>query len=275
MQRDVDKGSVLLTVTAQCAAAPTVIGMTYEVLFEIDPRHRGYFNVQDDRVTHVGVFKNQERSVSFEVHRFRWLGTIAEFTWEGVWHIWTGFDHVLFLVALLLPSALVCTASGWAPRPGFWPTTREVVKVVTAFTLAHSVTLVLAYFRVIVLPSRPVEAMIAFSVFLAAWNNLRPFLRGRAWVLAMSFGLIHGLGFASALSGLSLPRQARGLALATFNVGVELGQLAIVAVLMPALYLASRRGVYPRGVMGVGSLLIAWVALLWTIERALGTQLLP
>lgn len=275
LRRNVEQGTAILLLRATCSAEPTELELSYEILFDVDARHRGYFSVKDSRMTHLGVFKEQERSVRFGVHRFRWWGTIAEFTWEGIWHIWTGLDHVLFLLALLLPASLLRTGDSWEARPGFWPTTRQVLKVVTAFTLAHSLTLVLAYLRVIVLPSRIVESAIALSVFLAAWNNLRPFLPGRTWVLAAAFGLVHGMGFAGALLGLALPYQARGLALATFNVGVEIGQVAIVAVVLPLFFLASRRSFYPRWIMGVGSLLIAWIAVLWTLERALGMQFMP
>src|SRR5262249_18746841 len=156
-------------------------------------------------------------------------------------HIWSGLDHILFLLALLLPAALVREGTAWSPRPGLWTTAREVLKVVTAFTVAHSITLCLSFFGLVTLPSRWLEATIALSVFAAAWNNLRPFLPGRAWVMALGFGLVHGLGFAGALRNLALPMRARGLALASFNVGVEVGQLAIVAAVLPLLYAASRR----------------------------------
>ena len=145
----------------------------------------------------------------------------------------------------------------------------------TAFTLAHSVTLSLSFFRVVTPPAALVETAIALSVFAAAWNNLRPFLPGRAWWIALLFGLVHGLGFAGALNNLSLPRHARLLALGAFNVGVELGQLAIVAAVLPLLYAASRRRAYPRLVMGAGSLGIAWLAVVWALERGAGLTLLP
>jgi hypothetical protein len=154
-------------------------------------------------------------------------------------------------------------------------TAREVLKVVTAFTVAHSLTLGLSFFGVVTWSARWTEAGIAFSVLAAAWNNLRPFLPGRAWIMALVFGLVHGLGFAGALRNLSLPTHARGLALAAFNVGVEVGQLAIVAVVLPLLYLASRRRAYPRLVMGASSLAIAWLAALWTVERLFGISLVP
>jgi hypothetical protein len=180
---------------------------------------------------------------------------------------------MLFLLALLLPASLARTATGWAPRDGLRRTTAETLKVVTAFTLAHSLTLALAFYGLVTLPARGVETTIAASVFAAAWNNLRPFLPGRAWAIALGFGLVHGLGFAGALRNLSLPRHARGVALGAFNVGVELGQLAIVVVALPVLYAASRKPWYPRLVMGLGSLVVAWMAVLWMLERGFGVAL--
>jgi hypothetical protein len=140
---------------------------------------------------------------------------------------------VLFLMALLLPVPLVRAGGGWAPREDTRAAAGDVVRIVTAFTLAHSLTLALGALGLVRLPGRWVETAIAASVFAAAWNNLRPFLPGRAAALAFGFGLVHGLGFAGALAQLGLPRQARGLALLAFNLGVELGQLAIVATMPP------------------------------------------
>src|SRR5262249_46589358 len=150
-------------------------------------------------------------------------------------------------------------AGGWSRRDSLAGTMREGIKVVTAFTVAHSVTLALAFFGIFLPPARFVEVGIALSVFAAAWNNVRPFLPGRAWVMALVFGLVHGLGFAGALRNLSLPIHARWLALIAFNLGVEVGQIAIVALALPLLYNAAKRPEYPRFVMGAGSLVIAWV----------------
>jgi hypothetical protein len=251
------------------------LDMRCEILFDADAKHRAYFSVDDARVTHVGLFRADRRTATLEVHQFHAGEAVAELLRDGIGHIWTGLDHVLFLLALLLPAPLLRARGGWQPRPGLAPTAREVVRVVTAFTLAHSVTLGLSFFGVLMPPARWVEVAIALSVLAAAWNNLRPFLPGRAWVMALGFGLIHGLGFAGALRNLSLPTRARGLALAGFNCGVEIGQLAIVAALLPLLYAGSRRRWYPRLVMGVGSLLIAWVAALWTVQRAFALHVLP
>jgi hypothetical protein len=267
------QSQVMFHLVAACPSEFKRLGIHCDFLFDLDPTHRAYFSVEDARVTSVGALDAGLRSVAFDVHQFHVLSTITEFIREGTHHIWTGFDHMLFLLALLLPAPLVRKGVDWSPRAGFWRTAREVTKVVTAFTLAHTLTLCLSFFGAVTLRAQWVEVGIAFSVFAAAWNNLRPFLPGRAWVMAMTFGLVHGLGFAGALSNLMLPRHARGLALASFNVGVELGQLAVVALMLPLLYGSSRRSWYPRLVMGAGSVVIAWLAVIWMLERGFSLSL--
>ena len=264
---------VVVGFVASCPSEPSRLAIRCDLLFDLDPKHRAYFSVDDARVTHLGLFRADNRSVTVDVHHFHpWAGFV-EFVGEGVRHIWGGLDHLLFLLALLLPAPLVRAADVWSPRAGFGATVREVLKVVTAFTAAHSLTLGLSFFGLVTLPSRWVELAIALSVFAAAWNNLRPFLPGRAWVLALAFGLVHGLGFAGALRNLSLPSRARGLALLGFNVGVEVGQLAIVVLILPILYAAARRTFYPRRLMGAGSLGIAWLAVMWSLQRGFGLSL--
>jgi HupE / UreJ protein len=272
MEWDREFNNVRFHVVSTCPVAPKRLTMHCQLLFDLDPKHRAYFSVEDSRVTSVGVFRTALRSVSFDVRQFHFWEVVGEFIRNGIEHIWSGIDHILFLVALLLPAALLRNGKGWTPRPGFWSSTREVLKVVTAFTAAHTLTLCLSFFGIVRPPAQWVEVGIAISVFAAAWNNLRPFLPGRAWVMAGGFGLVHGLGFAGALGNLSLPRNQRVLALGTFNVGVEIGQLAIVLVIMPLLYASSRQKWYPRLVMGAGSLVIAWVAVLWTLQRAFSLE---
>jgi hypothetical protein len=272
MTWDREFNMVRIQVLSTCPIAPSHLTMHCDLMFDRDPKYRNYFSVEDSRITSVGVFRTALRSVTFDVRQFHFWEVVGEFLRAGIEHIWTGIDHIFFLVALLLPAPLLRTGKDWLPRPGLRSTTREVVKVVTAFTLAHTLTLCLAFFGVIRLPAQWIEVGIAISVFAAAWNNLRPFLPGKAWVMAMGFGLVHGLGFGSALGNLQMPRNARVLALGTFNVGVEVGQLAIVLAILPLLYGSSRQKWYPRFVMGVGSLAIAWVAVLWTLQRAFSLE---
>jgi hypothetical protein len=187
---------------------------------------------------------------------------------EGTWHIWIGFDHILFLLALLLPAVLVRAGRDWTPTPSLRRAGTEVLKVVTAFTLAHSITLSLAVLGFVSLPSRVVESVIAASVVLAALNNLRGTVDRRRWVMAFAFGLVHGFGFASVLADLGLPQGALALALVGFNLGVEIGQLAIVAVFLPIAFALRATAFYRVGVLRFGSLLVALLAAWWFVQRA-------
>ena len=156
----------------------------------------------------------------------------------------------------------------WQPAEDFRASFIDVVKVVTAFTLAHSITLSLAALGVVSLPSRWVESAIALSVVLAALNNLWPVVYGKRWVIAFAFGLIHGFGFASVLSDLGLPRESLLVALVAFNLGVELGQLVIVGIFLPIAYQLRATALYQRALVVCGSGAIALIASLWLTQRA-------
>lgn len=192
----------------------------------------------------------------------------TSFLREGVHHIVTGYDHVLFLLCLLLPAVMRRTAQGWTPvdrlKQAVWP----VVGIVTAFTLAHSITLTLAALKLVALPSSLIEPAIAATIVLAAIDNLRPlFFRLPRATVTFAFGLIHGFGFAGVLAELDLPAATFAWALLQFNLGLELGQLAIVLAVASLLYLLRRRAAYPRWVIGGGSLAAITVGSLWFIER--------
>jgi hypothetical protein len=150
-----------------------------------------------------------------------------------------------------------------------------VLRIVTAFTLAHSITLSLATLGFVSLPSRWVESAIAASVVLAALNNVWPVFHGRRWMVAFGFGLIHGFGFASVLIDLGLPQGALALALLGFNLGVECGQMAIVAAFLPLAFVLRHSAFYRRLVLRLGSLLITALASTWLAERVFEIKLLP
>jgi hypothetical protein len=151
--------------------------------------------------------------------------------------------------------------------PSLWPALWELVKVVSAFTVSHSVTLSLSVLGIVSLPSRLVESGIALSVIVAALNNIYPVVTRRIWLVAFAFGFIHGLGFASALAGLQLPPLAMLASLGGFNVGVEIGQESVVLPLIPLAYLVRGTGFYRVGVLRWGSWAIVAVAGLWLVER--------
>jgi hypothetical protein len=201
------------------------------------------------------------------------LQTFGQFVGDGMHHIWVGYDHLLFLVSLLLPAVLTRRDGAWQPVASLRAALLGVLAVVSAFTVSHSITLTLAALGMIDLPSRLVESGIALSVVLASLNNIRPVVTRRGWLLALAFGLVHGFGFASVLGDLGLPRGALALALAGFNVGVEIGQLAVVLAIVPLIYLLRGARFYRPGILVAGSSAIALVAGVWFIGRVFGLGL--
>ncbi|HEV7490937.1 MAG TPA: HupE/UreJ family protein, partial [Rhodanobacteraceae bacterium] len=163
----------------------------------------------------------------------------------------------------------------WEPVTSFPRALRSVAGTVTAFTVAHSITLTLATLSVVSLPSRLVESLIALSVLLTALDNLWPILPRRRWQVAFAFGLLHGFGFASVLADLQLPTSALALSLFGFNLGVEIGQLVLVFMLVPLVYLVRRTRAYPRMGLASASAVIALLSSGWLIERSLDVRLLP
>jgi hypothetical protein len=150
----------------------------------------------------------------------------------------------------------------------------NVLKIVTAFTIAHSITLALAALHVVELPTRWIESAIAASVIVAAANNLWPVVGKGSWMVAFGFGLIHGFGFANALNDAGLSKGSLAMALIGFNVGVEIGQLAIVAVVVPLAFHFRHTAVYRRTILRGGSVVVIAVAAVWLAERAFDFKVL-
>ena len=276
----------VLPLLVQCAAArqqaPQALTLRYTLFADLDPQHRGLLNLSALGQTRTAILGPQAELQTFTLAESSALQQFGDYLREGVWHIWIGFDHILFLVSLLLPAVGVWAARDevgqlprWQPVSRFSAAFWDVLRIVTAFTVAHSITLSLAVLGLVTLPSRLVEAAIAASVVAAALNNIWPLFHGRRWWVAFGFGLIHGFGFATVLADLGLPRDALALALVGFNVGVELGQLAIVAAFLPLAFWLRRSAFYRRGVLVGGSLLIAALAAVWFVERAFDLRLLP
>ena len=264
-----DGAYAVLVLRAACPRVRDSLEVAYSLLFDLDPQHRGLLQVRAGGTTQTAVLAPAQPARSFALGQPDLLRQILDYFREGVWHIWIGTDHILFLITLLLPAVVVRGASAWRPVEGFGAAFLSVAKIVTAFTLAHSVTLALAVLEVVVLPSRLVESVIAASVAAAALNNLWPLVTRRLWLMAFAFGLVHGFGFASVLADLGLPGETLFWALASFNLGVEAGQLAIVAAVLPLTYWIRRSAFYGRLALPLGSAAIALVGGLWLLERAL------
>lgn len=263
----------VLRFTAACpgTAAPASLDIGYTLFADLDPQHKGLLKLTHDGETQTAIFDPDSPRQTLSMAAPDRLAQFGAYVKHGIWHIWIGTDHILFLLSLLLPAVLLpgLREQQASLRAAFV----DVLKVVTAFTLAHSITLTLASLSLVSLPSRWVESAIAASVVLAALNNLYPLFRGRRPVAAFVFGLIHGFGFASVLRDLGLPQSALVSSLFGFNVGVEIGQLAIVAVFLPLAWWLRKSWFY-RQLFTWGSLAIALVAAVWLVERIADIKLI-
>ena len=265
----------VLRLTAACPAPIRDLSIDYRLLFDLDAQHKGLLKLMGGNETLTAIFSMESQAQQLTIGETSTWRQVRQYVREGIWHIWLGYDHVLFLLALLLPSVLRRVAGRWEPATDFLSAFWEVLAIVTAFTIAHSVTLGLATLGLIALPSRLVESAIAASVVFAGISNLYPALFQRRQLVAFLFGLVHGFGFASVLSDLGLPKGSLALSLVSFNLGVEVGQLAIVAMFLPLAYGLRKSWTYQRLVLVSGSLGIAVLACAWLIERALDLKLIP
>lgn len=225
--------------------------------------HSMFVRVAHGKKVRQALLTNKESSVSFEfVASESWVSAALRFVKLGVEHIFEGVDHILFLLALL-----VLGGSLW-----------RILGIATAFTAAHSVTLSLAALNIVVLPGRFVESTIALSIgWVAAENWIfavpragkqEPLVLRWRWVLTFMFGLVHGFGFADVLRDLGLPKEHLAVTLASFNVGVELGQVAIITIAYPLLKWAARTTWYRPLAVRMASVLMIVIALYWFVERA-------
>ncbi len=264
----VDGSYAWLPFTARCPVAVRQLTIHYRVMDGIDPSHRGLLTLTAGNVTQTGVLGGITARAAFSVFAPSRWSAFVEYFQAGIWHILSGIDHLLFLLSLLLPAVLLRRDGQWQPVAAARPALISIFKVVTAFTLAHSLTLTLAALNIVRLPSRLTESVIAASIIVAALNNIFPAVTDSRARIAFAFGLLHGFGFASVLADMGLPQGARLVSLLAFNLGIETGQLAVVLAVMPVVYGLRSGAFYRRAVMPWGSAAIAAVALVWLVQRA-------
>ena len=265
----VDGNYAWLSFDAHCPVEVRRLGIRYSVLADVDPSHRGLLSLTAGTVAHTGVLGGANGPQTFAVYTASPGQAFLEYLQAGIWHIWDGIDHLLFLVSLLLPAVLVRREGRWEPVARAQPAMMGILKVVTAFTLAHSLTLSLAALDIVRLPSRLTESVIAASIVIAALNNIFPLVTDSRARIAFAFGLLHGFGFASVLTDMGLPQGARLVSLLAFNLGIEVGQLAVVLAIMPLVYAVRTSLFYRRSLLPWGSAAIASLAFVWLLQRAL------
>jgi hydrogenase/urease accessory protein HupE len=243
-----------------CRRTAAAVTVDYDLFFDLDPMHQGLARVElPGQPERQHVFRGAARQLRLDRPVTLW-DHLRDYLVLGMEHIFTGYDHLSFLLGLML----VAAARGL--RRG----TSYVLGIVTAFTVAHSVTLLCAGLGLVRLPSRIVEPAIALSIAYVAVENLVVPEPRRRWLLTFGFGLVHGFGFASVLAEIGLPPSGVVPSLVSFNVGVELGQLCVVAAVAPlVLWLVPRLGLSAR-LRVVGSVVLLLLSTLWFFERVLG-----
>jgi hypothetical protein len=261
---------VRLPFSSRCQAEAGALSLDYRFFFELDPQHRSIVRVGSAAAgEQTFVLSKAQHTLALGL-----TAAPAEGSWalvkEGVGHILSGLDHVLFLLALLLPSVLRKRDAQATPSMQMGRVMREVVQVVTAFTVAHSLTLGLAALGLVSMSASIIEPAIAASVAIAALDNLWPVFGSDRWSIAFVLGLLHGFGFSSALADLGLQGADLLRGLFAFNAGVELGQLFIVLAFVPLAFLLRERWSYRFVVFRGGSLAIAGLSLVWFVERVRG-----
>jgi hydrogenase/urease accessory protein HupE len=225
-------------------------------LFPYDAQHETYVNIYEGgKLRHQDVFDRDHAAYGYYSGGSQGvLAVVRTFVGAGIHHIFIGPDHILFVIGLLL-------LGGGLPR---------LLKIVTAFTVAHSITLALATLKIVQPSPRFIEPAIALSIVYVGLENLRvrPGQRDRRAWIAFGFGFVHGFGFASVLREFGLPQQALGWSLASFNLGVELGQACIVGAAAPVLAWASARSERARiAIVRYGSIAVALAGTYWFFER--------
>ncbi len=254
--------------SAQCDAPPAEWQLGNQALFEFDASHRALLRWQGGEESTAAVLTPTAPQSRFGREGNAGNG-LLQYAREGLLHVWGGWDHLLFIAALFLPAALRREDNTWQPVQRLGPALLDAVRLVTAFTLAHALTLCLTALGTLSLPTRAVESLVALSVLFAGLNNLVPLVRQRTlFLLAWLFGLIHGSAIAGALLELGLPPSGRLMALLGFNLGVEAAQLLLVALLVPLAFALRQRRAYVHWLLWPGSALIVLAGLIWFIDRA-------
>ena len=289
LERRNDGAYAVMFLASDCVLTKAPV-IRYSLFREVDPTHRGIARVQrageplvllmldPTQAAAAGVSgasaatQTTSAAATDELHASAsgWV-----FLREGIRHILTGYDHVLFLLCLLLPSVMRRAPEGWRPVERLSQAVLPVVGIVSAFTVAHSITLGLAAMKFVSLSPAFIEPAIAVTIILAALDNVWPIFPVRRVVVTFFFGLIHGFGFAGVLAELNLPTSAFAWALLQFNLGLEVGQLLIVVCVTAVLFLLRQRPRYGLWVIRGGSFAAMLVGVLWLIERTANVSLLP
>ena len=246
-----------LLVRCPSAAEASEYRLHYSLFFDADPSHKSLLRIAGEAGESVHLLSADNRELRLPDAPSA-VSTFRSFVVEGFLHILSGYDHLIFLLLLILPAA---GARAMRSRLS------HIAGIVTAFTVAHSITLAAAMTGAVRLPAGPVEAAIAASVVLAAVMNVVRPRHTLGWKIAFAFGLLHGFGFAAALAELGVAPKALWSGLLAFNIGIEFGQLAVTALALPLFMVMSLSAHYRTFLVPAASLACAVLGVLWTLAR--------
>ncbi|MFM2327098.1 MAG: hypothetical protein RIR31_1300 [Bacteroidota bacterium] len=256
--------------------------LDYDVIMHQVINHAAFVSIRNDwetgktgeQLTEAGVIRWDTKDniiypLQINLESGSWYKGFKSMVSLGMQHIKEGTDHLLFLLVLLLPAMLLVNGNQWGQFGGTKYSIVHLLKIVTAFTIGHSITLLIGAFGWLHLPTQSVEILIAFSILISAIHAVYPIFPGKEIYIAAGFGLVHGLAFASVLANLNLDAGAMALSILGFNIGIELMQLFVVIITVPWLILLSKTAVY-KWVRIAGAALAAIAAVAWIAERSWG-----
>ena len=265
-------------VVPEIGEIPDQLNVEYHFLFDdVDPTHRGMLVVERNAQSELaeggfsisGIFSHDEPSVVVRLTPLPWPQVVFDFIKHGVWHIWIGIDHILFIIALLLGSVMIVENGRHKPVQSLGQAAWNLFSVITLFTISHSISLSLSTLDILRFSPRLVESVIAASIAVAAFNNIVPLYTKRVGLIVFFFGLFHGFGFANVMAPLGLEMQSLVPSILGFNVGVEIGQLLIICAVFPVLYLLRNWSYYELLVVRLGSAGMIALSLVWFVKRAI------
>jgi hypothetical protein len=269
LAKRMDQNFLSIALDARCPRAGAV-KVTGPLFMAGDASQRVLVNARRGAADFQGVIAPDSSGWTEPEQVSAWAAFVR-FIGEGVWHVAIGYDHIAFVLLLLLPSVLRPVDGRWQGATRLPQVAREIITIVTAFTIAHSITLALAVTGTVRLPVRPIEIAIAASIAIAAAINLFPYLSRARLPLAFGFGFVHGFGFANALAEIDASGTTLLPLLAGFNIGVEMAQLGIVAIVLPLIFHARGTRWYAAGIMPLGSCALGAAGLVWLVQRVAGS----
>ena len=264
--RDISAESLLVYPLSVNCAFLNEVSVHYTGIVSDFPTHKLLTSITLNEQTSVHILDSERDFITVAPQNNHWVSQFGEMIYQGIWHIFIGLDHILFLVATLLTVNLLRKNKRWVKEQSKKHIIKSTVILVSTFTLAHSITLTATALDFITLNSRIVELGIAISVVITALNNVYPIIM-RLGFITFGFGLLHGMGFASVFGDLSAQTGSLVMNVLAFNLGVEIGQLAIVALLLPVLIALRNARVYSKAIMPIASSIIAIIAINWTLQR--------